>query len=48
MNVAEGIYIEKSGNRMERSYQKIQKACPEKYQQRFKDDRIGTQKKKKS
>ena len=27
MNVAEGIYIEKSGNRMERSYQKIQKVC---------------------
>lgn len=26
MNVAEGIYIEKSGNRMERSYQKIQKS----------------------
>ena len=27
MNVAEGIYIEKSGNRMERNYQKIQKVC---------------------
>ena len=27
MNVAKGIYIEKSGNRMERSYQKIQKVC---------------------
>lgn len=29
-----------------RKYKKF--ACPEKYQQRFKDDRIGTQKKKKS